>query len=93
MGILIFDKQLVVAGMNNSLHSFYLKGKKNFNLQMPSSIIDIARLDVKRTQQSGNGQCIIVGLSNGEIRLYSPKDKNLIHIMKNEVSDALFIKG
>ena len=30
VGMLIFDKQVVIAGMNNTIHSFYLKGKKNF---------------------------------------------------------------
>jgi len=52
---------------------------------MPCAIIDIVKLDAKRSQQSGTGQCIIVALNNGEIRLYSPKDKNLIHVLKNEV--------
>jgi Bardet-Biedl syndrome 1 protein len=30
VGMLIFEKQVVIAGMNNTMHSFYLKGKKNF---------------------------------------------------------------
>ena len=47
---------------------------------MPASIVDITKLEMKRASQSGGGQCIIVALGNGEIRLYSPKDKNLIHI-------------
>ena len=71
--------------MNNTLHSFYLKGKKNFNIQTPAGIIDLAKLDIKRTQQSTSGNCVLIALNNSEIRLYSPKDKNLIHIHKNEV--------
>lgn len=86
VGLLLFEKQIVVAGMNNTLHSFYLKGKKNFTLNLPAAIVDIRRLDVKRTQQTTNGSCVIAALNNGEIRLYNPKDKNLIHILKNEVS-------
>jgi hypothetical protein len=71
--------------MNNSLHSFFLKGKKNFTMSLPAGIIDIEKLEIKRTQQSTSGSCIIVALNNGELRLYNPKDKNLIHILKNEV--------
>lgn len=86
VGMLIFDKQVVIAGMNNTLHSFYLKGKKNFQLLMPCPIIDICKLEVKRTaaSSSGIGQCVIVCLANSELRLYNPKDKNLIHILKTE---------
>jgi len=74
--------------MNNTLHSFFLKGKKNFTLGLPAPVIDIAKLEVKRSQ-TGGGQCVIVALGNGEVRLYNPKDKNLIHIMKTEVSYRL----
>jgi Bardet-Biedl syndrome 1 protein len=50
VGLLLFEKQVVIAGMNSSLHSFYLKGKKNFQLTLPSTIVDIDKLDAKRTQ-------------------------------------------
>ena len=49
MGIILYEKQLVIGGMNSTLNSFYLKGKKNFALLMPYPIVDIAKLDVKRT--------------------------------------------
>ena len=49
MGIILYEKQLVIGGMNSTLNSFYLKGKKNFSLIMPYPIVDIAKLDVKRT--------------------------------------------
>jgi hypothetical protein len=84
IGLLLFEKQVVIAAMNNTLHSFYMKGKKNFAIQMPDNILDITKLDMKRTQQGG-AQCVIVSLANGEIRLINPKDKNLIHILKSEV--------
>lgn len=84
ISMVLFEKQLVIAGMNNTLHSFYLKGKKNFTLTLPAPIIDLAKLEVKRSQTSGS-QCVIVALANNEVRLYNPKDKNLIHIMKTEV--------
>ena len=84
MAMVLFEKQLVIAGMNNTLHSFYLKGKKNFSLTLPAPVIDIAKLEIKRSQ-TGGSQCVIVALGNNEVRLYNPKDKNLIHIMKTEV--------
>ena len=31
---------------------------------------------------------MIVALANSEVRLYNPKDKNLIHIMRVDVSTA-----
>jgi Bardet-Biedl syndrome 1 protein len=49
MGFILYEKQLVIGGMNSTLNSFYLKGKKNFSLLMPHPIVDIAKLDVKRT--------------------------------------------
>lgn len=85
VGLLLFEKQIVVAAMNNNLHSFYLKGKKNFIMNMPAAILEIEKLEIKRTQQSTAGSCIIVALNNRELRLYSPKDKNLIHILKTDV--------
>jgi hypothetical protein len=87
--MLLFEKQVVIAGMNSSLYGFYLKGKKNFNIIMPAPIMDIVKLEVKRTQSSQQGQCVIVALANGEIRLYSPKEKNLINVLKIEVSTFL----
>jgi len=32
LGMLLFEKQVVIAGMNSCLYGFYLKGKKNFSL-------------------------------------------------------------
>jgi hypothetical protein len=85
LGMILFEKQLVIASMNSTLYSFYLKGKKNMSLHMPAPINDIAKLQINKTQSTSAGQCVIVTLSNGEIRLYSPRDKNLIHILKHEV--------
>lgn len=80
IGLILFDKQLVIAGMNSTIHSFYLKGKKNFHIQMPSTITSICKLELKRTQSI---QCVIVAMNNGEIRMY--KEKNLVYSLKSEV--------
>jgi len=34
IGFLRFDKQLIIAGMNQTLNSFYMKGKKNYSITM-----------------------------------------------------------
>lgn len=41
------DKQIVLAGMDNSLQSFYLKGKKNFHINMQHEILVIKRMDAR----------------------------------------------
>ena len=35
VGFIRFEKQLVIAGMNNVITGFYMKGKKNYALTMP----------------------------------------------------------
>ena len=35
VGMVRLDKTIMIAGMNNTLQSFYLKGKKNFSVTMP----------------------------------------------------------
>ena len=79
VGIVLFEKQILIGGMNNMIYSFYLKGKKNYTIQMPDAIVNMCKMDIRRVQ---NIQCIIVALQNGEIRLY--KDKYLIHTLKND---------
>jgi Bardet-Biedl syndrome 1 protein len=32
IGLVLFDKTIVVAGMNSSIYSFFVKGKKNFTI-------------------------------------------------------------
>jgi Bardet-Biedl syndrome 1 protein len=36
VGMALLEKTLVIAGMNNMVTSFYLKGKRNFAIQMPA---------------------------------------------------------
>lgn len=36
VGMIKLEKTIVVAGMNSTLYSFYLKGKKNFGITMPA---------------------------------------------------------
>lgn len=36
IGLVRLEKTLVIACMDSTLHSFYIKGKKNFSLPLPS---------------------------------------------------------
>ena len=67
--------------MNNTINSFYAKGKKNFTLYMPAPITNMEKMIMTRSK---NVKCLLVGLNNGEVRLYS--DKYLITTINNDVS-------
>lgn len=49
IGLVLLEKQVLIAGMNNTIHAFYLKGKKNFVIQVPAAVVDMVKLEGKRT--------------------------------------------
>ena len=56
--------------MDHVLHSYHVKGKKNFSLYLPSGILCVVPLEMP----SAKGQkCFLVSLTNGEVRLYNGK--------------------
>ena len=79
VGIVRFDKSIVVAGMDRSLQCFYLKGKKNWSITMPSEICTITKMENNRAASRNN---VLVALKNGMIRLFN--EKNLINEMMTE---------
>ena len=52
VGIARCDKTLLIAGMDNTLQSYYLKGKKNFVVKMPSEIVSILKMDTNRIERA-----------------------------------------
>lgn len=42
------DKHLLIAGMDNTLQSYFLKGKKNWSIQMPSEIAAVNCMDANK---------------------------------------------
>jgi hypothetical protein len=42
------EKTIVLAGMNQILYSFYMKGKKNFSIALPHQITNICKMELKR---------------------------------------------
>ena len=79
IGMVKMEKTIIVAAMDNNIHSFYLKGKKHFTLPMKNEIMALEKL---QTERQGRGastkpvQTILVALKNGHVRLYA--DKSLI---------------
>lgn len=87
IGMVRLDKTILIAGMNQTLYSFFTKGKKNFTLIMPEQILAICKLEMQRTTLV---QGVLVSLKNGEVRLYN--DKSFISSIKNDdmVSGMIF---
>lgn len=48
VGLVKFEKSILIAGMDCTLQSFYLKGKKNWSITMPSEICTIAKMEHSR---------------------------------------------
>ncbi|CAM9358955.1 unnamed protein product, partial [Choristocarpus tenellus] len=68
------DRQILVATTDNMLHSFHFKGKRNYTMKMNTLVTNLEVLTTRSTT------CLLVALSNGDIKLYN--DKNLIHTLK-----------
>lgn len=74
VGLKRIDKSIFVACMDQQLHSYHVKGKKNFSMQMPHPISCIEVLHVSRATVA---RALIVCLQTGEVRVYN--GKNLFH--------------
>jgi Bardet-Biedl syndrome 1 protein len=59
--------------MDNAVHSYHLKGKKNYSLYMPAPITDMVEMPLRKL---ANVNALLVALGNKEVRLYN--DKHLI---------------
>ena len=65
--------------MNQKIHSFFTKGKKNYSLYLPHQIVAIEKMEMSGTKQV---KCLLVALNNGEIWLYN--SKYLLNIIKTD---------
>ena len=74
--LVISGKNLVAGDVGNVLHSFGLKGKKNYSVHMPAAIQSIEPMCVDKIAAT---TLQLVALANGEVRVY--KDKMLMSIM------------
>ena len=63
-------------GVSSAASDVYKRqGKKNYSLYMPASILCMETLDIVRARTV---KCLIVSLSNGELRVYN--DKHLVSV-------------
>eukprot|EP00798_Chlamydomonas_sp_ICE-L_P006017 gene6017-5322_t len=87
VGLIRLGKNFMVGCMNDVVHSYQNNGHKNYSIYLPASIHCIAKLEVSSSRMS---RCLLVALSNGEIRIYS--DRNLVgmHTVPSPVTGMWF---
>jgi Bardet-Biedl syndrome 1 protein len=69
-GIVRTESELYVATIDNKLHSFHVKGKKNWTIPLPSAVTAMAKLTLTRTEATS---CCAIALEGGEVRVYNGK--------------------
>eukprot|EP01063_Lacrimia_lanifica_P006766 TRINITY_DN14263_c0_g1_i1.p1 TRINITY_DN14263_c0_g1~~TRINITY_DN14263_c0_g1_i1.p1 ORF type:complete len:631 (+),score=260.23 TRINITY_DN14263_c0_g1_i1:62-1894(+) len=69
-GMVRVDKSIIVGTMANSMHSFHVKGKKQYSIYLPHAITNMEAVSIERAR--GSKACI-VALANGEVRVYNGK--------------------
>lgn len=79
VGLVRFDKNIYVGCMDNIMHCFHFKGKKNHSIYLPCPISCMGLLQLTRTRTA---KAICVALNNGEVRLYN--GKHLISTIKTD---------
>lgn len=78
-GLVRLERNIIVATMDNVLHSFHIKGKKNWSVHMPESI---SNLSVMHVRKSRTMSALLVALSNGDVRMY--QDNHLVTTLKTD---------
>eukprot|EP00929_Paragymnodinium_shiwhaense_P120367 TRINITY_DN92299_c0_g1_i1.p1 TRINITY_DN92299_c0_g1~~TRINITY_DN92299_c0_g1_i1.p1 ORF type:complete len:598 (-),score=146.79 TRINITY_DN92299_c0_g1_i1:95-1888(-) len=69
-GLVRYDKNIYVGCMDNVIHCFHFKGKKNHSIYLPCPISCMSLLQVTKTRVA---KALVVALQNGEVRLYNGK--------------------
>mmetsp|Transcript_47681 Transcript_47681/g.152835 ORF Transcript_47681/g.152835 Transcript_47681/m.152835 type:complete len:596 (+) Transcript_47681:319-2106(+) len=77
VGLVRSGKSILVGCMNNVLYSYHIKGKKNYSIYLPASIVAMELLEVVRQRMV---KCLVVGMANGEVRVYN--DKHLVNVLQ-----------
>merc|ERR1719408_555940 len=70
VGLVRFDKNIYVGCMDNVIHCFHFKGKKNHSIYLPCPISCMGLLHVTKAKVA---KALVVALNNGEVRLYNGK--------------------
>ena len=74
-GLVRTSKNIVVGCMNNAVHSYHARGKKNYTLYVPSPIQAMESLEITRSRAV---RCLLVALADGQLRVYN--DKHLVSV-------------
>mmetsp|Transcript_17466 Transcript_17466/g.38031 ORF Transcript_17466/g.38031 Transcript_17466/m.38031 type:complete len:600 (-) Transcript_17466:231-2030(-) len=75
-GLVRTNKNIIVGCMNNTIHSFHVKGKKTYSIYLPSTIVTMELLTIQRQRMV---KALLVALANGEVRVYNEKHLVSIH--------------
>jgi len=70
VGLVRHDKNIYVGCMDNVIHCFHFKGKKNHSIYLPCPISCMNLLQITRSRTA---KALVVALNNGEVRLYNGK--------------------
>merc|ERR1719409_2471922 len=77
VGLVRYDKNIYVGCMDNVIHCFHFKGKKNHSIYVPCPISCMSLLQITKSRVV---KALVVALNNGEVRLYN--GKHLITVVK-----------
>lgn len=70
VGLVRLDKNIYVGCMDNVIHCFHFKGKKNHSIYLPCPISCMSLLQITKSRVA---KALVVALNNGEVRLYNGK--------------------
>ena len=73
VGIVRCLKSIVIGCMGNVMHSYHIKGKKNYSVYLPAPIVAMELLSTERARSIN---AVLVALADGELRVYN--EKNLV---------------
>mmetsp|Transcript_105811 Transcript_105811/g.183700 ORF Transcript_105811/g.183700 Transcript_105811/m.183700 type:complete len:479 (-) Transcript_105811:128-1564(-) len=77
VGLVRYDKNIYVGCMDNVIHCFHFKGKKNHSIYLTCPISCMALLQITKARVA---KALVVATNNGEVRLYN--GKHLICVTK-----------
>lgn len=73
VGMVSVSRQVIVGCMDQDIHCFHIKGKKLWSMHMPALILTMEPVMISAASVV---RAFVVGLANGEVRIYN--DKKLI---------------
>ena len=65
-----YENLIAIATMNNALHYYHVKGRKQSSIYMPCAITNLCSMFNEATRQCKG---VVVALANGEVRVYAGK--------------------